>query len=85
MSVDILEQVEGVEASEQERPEVWITAHQLTDPASAQPGQACHPVLIRRWRNGQVIWEGLPEEYRLMRRRYPKPVERARLNGEDGH
>jgi hypothetical protein len=34
-------------------------------------GKACHPLLIRRWRSGKVIWEGKPGAVRVLHRGYP--------------
>ena len=85
MSAHILEELEETEASEQECPKELMAVPEILNPVSGHPGQACHPILVRRWRNGQVIWEGLPEEIRLMHRRYPRPVERTRPFGESGH
>jgi hypothetical protein len=83
MNAHILEQSELDSSFEQECPEGLTTAPEILNPGSGRPGQSCHPVLIRRWRSGQVIREALPEEFRLMHRRYPRPVERPRPCGED--
>jgi hypothetical protein len=84
MNAHFVEEMEETGTSGRVCPESAVAVLDILDPAAGRPGQACHPVLIRRWRSGRVIWEGVPEKFRLMNRRYPRPVERIRLNGGDG-
>jgi hypothetical protein len=84
MNAHVLKQLEAENSSERECMKGLMTVFEILNPGPGQPGQSCHPVLIRRWRSGQVIWEGLPEEFRLMHRCYPRPVERSRPCSEGG-
>lgn len=57
----------------------------VTGVASGVPPELtdrCHPVLVRRWRNGKIVWEGQPDEVRVLHRRYPALMRPRTYRGE---